>query len=316
MIKLFFPLFSFLILNFSLVYSNSGYITFPGDSMMLFTDKYGVDSLKKILDDRIKKTEEYLIKSSFEEGINIVSLKFLLMSKHFKNGLDTLITDSKNSRIPFYYLYTEFYGDSNTISLSKDISYSEETRDVIKYELIERNKKKVLGSLKNNIHTNNLLTTFCDLFGDDIMPHVDSIVKYYFNDIEPDNYTEYFFNLATLSRNCGHLIPEFNQRYDSVFNHIYNRHNIVNLYKDTVIYEVFDEDFIDATLPVIVLAYAVYSQNLDINKYSADLMLLLNLFDEESGGWFHFRKEYENRLDYLNSMVALWILNEWRSSLK
>lgn len=315
MTKFLFSLLCILILNFSTVYSNSGYITFPGDSMMLFTEKYGVDSLKKILDDRIQKTEKFLLESEIKEDINIISLKFLLMSKHFNNGLDTLIKDRNSNKIPFYYLYTEYYGDTTVVSLSKTVSYSEESRNNIKYELVERNREMVLGSLKNNIHTNNLLTTFCDFFGEDLMPHVDSIVKYYFKDLEPDNYTEYFFNLATLSRNCGHLFPEFNQRYDSVFNHIYDRHNIVNLYKDTVIYEVYDEEFIDATLPMIVLAYAIYSQNFDANKYSADLMLFLNLFDESTGSWLRYRKEYEQGMDYFNSMLALWILNEWYNHL-
>lgn len=305
--KIFYTLLFFLFVS-NISSAKSTIKSYPTDTIQKFIDIYGKDSLISLVEDKINLTTQFVYnrRDNIEEQKEIVYL--MLVSRKFDLGLDTLMSfNDSNGKIPFTYLYSIGYGKMAN-QLSQDIANLEEAISLGQYTAKEYIQN--IGRLNfDNYYARNSFSNFCNVFGNEMIPILDSFLIYY-RSADVFGKFDVMLNFATVAHNC----PKLGKYFKESFDENYKKYNLPKIANDTMFYDHIDE-YQSFRLPIEVVTYALYSNMYSINDFQADLMYLLNFQNKQDGGWYPYKNGSIKRSDGEMTIFVLWLLCEFREGL-
>lgn len=289
---------------------------YPTDTMQQFIKAYGKDSLIKILDKTINESVGFLIDNWKYQKIDNFTIEFILAARHFGLGFDTLPLPEEKSpgSIPFYYLYDEGYGDTLKVTPIMRGHYNEVKSGSLKPKIILDSYGKLHYDA---LSARNALTNYCYVFGEDLVPHADSILNYY-DKTSSDKGLGYLLNFATLVQKCDKVSPTYYEGFSSIFQEIYDSNALSKLMTMDLVDDGrgMEYSIYASYISIIALNYGLYSNKLDLNKYGLELFYLMSLYNIKDGSWSPFIRTVTPESNLTTSMMATWALLSWKEAMK
>lgn len=294
---------------------------FPEDTVSRFINKFGKDSLLKVIDQRIAKGENFILENGDKLFYDYTLLEFVLIAKHFKLRVNYTEIDTTHFGIHSYRLYDINYGN---VKMLYDILDS-----------LKSSKANILDSLKMNFFDNyvkNVIVNYCDKFTVD-KELMDKLYSYT-NTLRLDDKIYNYWRFAQFNRKCEDVIVNTKDYQERLFRDLYAQNNLKAFYLDTFPKtknaEMLNPKYLDENTPkpkelevfkskynpIKLLAYALYGNDVSLEHYSDNLMYLLDAQQPKDGSWSAAKKFNYFDSDMRSTIYGLWALAEFRDRLR
>jgi hypothetical protein len=321
--KIFFA-FSIILFVVNSTNAKPSYNNYPLDTMQQFIDNYGQDSLVKLIDERIDYATFIIRKNWSVLQLDQFSTPFLLASRHYDLGFDTLPYIDESNNIGFYFLYNQAYGD--TLEPMNTIRY-------ILYESKLQNKtlRQLVQTIDSVDYTNKHVVMptamLCHFFeADGFCGEV--VYNYYTqnkNNLSEEEKVAFMLFIAmTIRADNFENYPKVLNNLKEAMNQVFKETNLARVYDS---YEIKDDsaqlqnqpinDILKSVFLSLVMSNNMLYANLaDSDWIKRDLFHLFNLFDLQLES---FRFTEGRNANYQNFMLAsqvLWNLLQWKDILE
>lgn len=270
------------------------------DTLDIFIQKYGKDSLLRMIDKSIYKTKE-LLKAYNRYNSDIeLALKFNGVNKHFNLGLDSFIMiDEKLVKKNFTKSYGKIIGD--TAFVRESVSNVD--------------KKNIYGLFVQSMYTKqgrSGLAVFCNEFNIS-GKMLDTLYKsfdYYSKSIQ----LEYYWTFAEFDRDCGTKENNSAAYKTQIFNKLNKVYNLGKIASDTS--TITAKNMVERSLSnsLELFALGLYGKDITLKNNAKDIVYFLTL-QQTDGGW----QEYNVNGQYAKfkpTFYGLWALLELREEIR
>lgn len=319
--KLFLFLISLLIVNSSfgqemetiikenkVIKTKDNFIPFPEDTTIKFIQKYGKDSLVKLIDSRIKEAKRFIRFQTMEfDNLELFTDFFYLNSK-FKWGFDT-------SNFQYYQKIENYKSLYNLFDFDKQFFL-----DTIKKLGSEKVNNILIEDFKKGgaAHT-FMLPLFCDVFNvrSDLIELISqknvSNEENYFKDGEKlykqiANYIEF----GQIYQKCGNKYPQVKAIKDNIFKNLYDYNSILTVLSDTTQLDINHPEDVNYFASFNILAYALYFGDINIKVHGDNLMYLIHTQQTAKDGGWRSAHYLDRKSNMYVTMYGLWSLCQYR----
>jgi hypothetical protein len=292
---------------------------FPIDTMQHFIDKFGKDSLLKVLDSRIESTLDYITRDWVSLKISKETIPIVLMSRYYNLGLDTLPFDDRFYFGGFMILYGKVYGDTSEAMMGfREVKRLAQEKKMsimdycIKVAKIDYNTRDVVVPTAQLCHIISSSDGFCG-----------EVVNNYFKE-NSQHFTfevnlDLLLNVAMVLRdddytNKPHVFSELKGHLETY----YNSYNMTSLISSQDLFEKADDDYFtySSVIAATINNYVSYARIFDLSNQGRDLFHILSLYNQNDGGFLSYRNKSTIKSDKFFSMNVLWLLSQWREHLQ
>ena len=293
---------------------------FPEDTVGRFITKFGKDSLLKVIDQSIRKGENFILGNGEKLFYDYSLLEFMLVAKHFNLRISYNEIDTTRFDYDDYRLYDLYFGNLDKMK------YTIDSAKAAGVNLTE--------SLKKNFeydYVKNMIAIYCEKFSvdkelmDKLFTHTNTL---HIND-KMYNY----WRFVELNRNCEDTLVNTRAYQHKLFTELYAQNNLKACYLDTfpktknaerLNPKLLDENtpkpreleiFSSKFNPMKLLAYALYGNDVNLQHYSENLIYLLDA-QHKDGSWSSAKKFNYFDSDMKSTIYGLWALAEFRDRLR
>ena len=293
------------------------YRYFPEDTVIRFINKYGKDSLAKLIDKRISNAEEYILKNYDKIKYDNTTLEYILVAGHFKLNIDYKLIDTFNFTGKQLRLYDLSFGNlQETIRIIDAIRASGRNMiDTLMSQSIESIRYAVPLYCEKLTLNNEVYYLILD---NSKKASVNVQIKDY-------------WIFAELNRRCKDESNGSITYQETLFKELFPRNNPKAFYLDAFpaigirdsstansFYQTPKEKeldiFYDKYSPLRMLAYALYANDVNMTNYSDNLIYLLDA-QQENGSWSLAKKFNHFNSDPTSTIYGFWSLCEFKSKL-
>lgn len=297
-------------------------IYFPEDTVYRFEKALGVDSLIRLINQRINAGENYLIQNidrSVPDDLSVIEL--LMITEHFKLNKNLIKTNRDK--------YGEFFYNLYDIRLGKT-AQCEAVLDSLRDSGIN-----LADSFQNDVVNEfgqRMLIAFCDKF-----KFPSNIYDLLYSSCATQN-IEYkihmYWKFTALNLKCNDEVINTKSYSKKMFDELYPTNNLKSYYFLDTVHKITDtiplliktsesnmqtpadmSAFAKKYNPLRMLAYALYANDVNLKIHSDELMYLLDA-QKKDGSW-SVAKMFNNDDSNLRATIyGLWSLCEFREKLK
>lgn len=274
---------------------------FPGDTVSRFIAAYGKDSLRTLLDERIKLASDFIYIHTGDIVSPNAAMEFRLYARHFNLPIAEVPLLSAPYDAYFYRLYGQYLGD--TIAMFENFKkIKEEKQDVLKL------------FIENMVHEAGRIgfAVFCNHF---TIPEkaVDSL--YVFRKrIKGMDKIQTYWSLIELGKNCKDAHPGLEQMQANYFSELVKEYNFSQMHTPAAVLTAKNIESYNLLYPLRTMAYGLYANNGSVTPVDSRLMYLLSSQNLSDGGWPVYY-ELNKEGDAMTTLYGLWALCEWRELL-
>ena len=279
----------------------------PKDTISVFINNYGKDSLVRLIDSTVQSANRWLHLNS-EDVLTSTDINCMMaVSKQFNLGLDTLVYTNYNVDAKVFQLYRFKVGSTDVIlknidSIAKrSLSKNDLNKLLFEYIGYETSRNSIVVyagayfeipiSYFDSLFSTSLRSTNLNYLLNLYWFYTQFAINYPENTKVPLEYSEIIFNKLYHNINCKSVVT--NNSKNS---------NLYNYYKDVYMYDVFK-----------VLAFGLYGKNNSLANNQSDLIYLLSLKNNNEGWSSTLSGELNS--DPLTTFYAVWALCEYKNQL-
>jgi len=300
---------------------------FPNDTVAKFIKKYGNDSLINLINQRIALSETYLIQNIYNQKDNVSLMESVFLMKHFKLKADLIHLEQDITTKPLSTLYGSVSGDTSQINA---FLTSAEGGDI---NLAD----SIVGSIYDS-YVQTVLSIFIDRVAKDAKSFNKVAKSLYDYSILRDN--EYsvgtYVKLVEMYKRNRFNTEDSVNYQKKMFKKLYANNNLKSSFLDVkfnlvkqkpeavdsmnalpVSINPINDDFIKYSKehnPLRLLAYALYADDINLQKYPENLMYLLDA-QKKDGSWSVAMKYNAYYQEVSSTIYGLWSLCEFKEKL-
>lgn len=270
------------------------------DTLDLFIQKYGKDSLLRKIDKCISKSKELLKAYNRYNSDVELAFKFNGVNNHFALGLDSFImVDDKDIKGHFTRSYGKIIGDTAFVRESVSNVDKKDIYNLFVQSMYTKQGRAGLAIFCNDFSiTNKMLDTLYKSF------------DYYSKSIQ----LEYYWTFVEFDRNCGNNENKSAGYKTQVFNKLYKTYSLNKIATDTA--TITPKNMVERSLSnsLELFALGLYGKDITLKNNAKDIVYFLTL-QLNDGGW----QEYNVNGQYAKfkpTFYGLWALLELREEIR
>ncbi|MFN8237717.1 MAG: hypothetical protein U0T77_06065 [Chitinophagales bacterium] len=270
------------------------------DTLDLFIQKYGKDSLLRQMDKRINKSIELLKAYNRYNSDVELALKFNGINNHFKLGIDSFIAiDEKDIKGNYSRSYGKIVGDTAFVRESVSKVDKKQVYDLFLQSMYTKQGRAGLAIFCNEFNiSKKMLDTLSKSF------------DYYSKSIQ----LEYYWTFTEFDRNCGNNDNNSATYKNEIFKKLYKTYSLNKIATDTS--TITPKNMIEHSLSnsLELFALGLYGKDITLKNNAKDIVYFLTL-QLNDGGW----QEYNVNGQYAKfkpTFYGLWALLELREEIR
>jgi hypothetical protein len=291
---------------------------FPDDTVARFISKYGTDSLKRLLNNKIVLAQSFINQNKDKlYGDNVIN-EYISFSKHFNLKVDFNSYDTTKYMESLYQLYGRKGNFVAPMSIAIDsmLKAGLKLSDSFYNKFNDDYAQSAMISFCNNIKYQSQY--FEDLYAFSKKQKINDRIKLY-------------WLFSELMHNCAENTDTIKSYKLKLFDDLFPRNNPKAFYLDAFpaigirdsstansFYQTPKEKeldiFYDKYSPLRMLAYALYANDVNMTNYSDNLIYLLDA-QQENGSWSLAKKFNHFNSDPTSTIYGFWSLCEFKSKL-